>query len=76
MADRRCSRWRASMANRATTEPIVVTVRREFAEEVSALRALLDEGLVEMEHTDGCMCEGTRKLTAACVSNTMTRHPR
>jgi hypothetical protein len=31
--------------------------------------------LVEMAHTDGCMCEGTRKLTAACVRNTMTTHP-
>jgi hypothetical protein len=59
-----------------TTEPIVVAIKREFAEEVSALAALLDEGLVEMTHTGGCMCDGTRKLTAACVSDTMTRYPR
>jgi hypothetical protein len=54
-------------------EPIVVAVRREFVEEVSALAVLVDEGLMEMIHTDGCVCEGTRRLTAACVSNTMTR---
>jgi hypothetical protein len=58
------------------TEPIVVAVKREFAEEVSALEVLVDEGLVEMTHTDGCMCDGTRRLTAACVGNTMTRYPR
>src|SRR3954469_14381470 len=58
------------------TEPIVVTVRREFAEEVSALAVLVDEGLMEMIHTDGCVCEGTRRLTAACVSDTMTSYPR
>lgn len=57
------------------TEPIVVAVRREFAEELTALVALVDEGLVEMIHTDGCMCDGTRTLTAACASNTMTNHP-
>jgi hypothetical protein len=59
-----------------TAEPIVVAIKREFAEEVSALAALVDEGLVEMIHTDGCMCEGTRRLTAECVRNTMTQDAR
>jgi hypothetical protein len=63
----------APTAQDYATGAIAVSVRREFAEEVSALAALVDEGLVEMTHTDGCMCEGTRKLTAACVGNTMTR---
>lgn len=53
---------------------LYAVIKREFAEEVSALAALVDEGLVEMIHTNGCMCEGTRKLTADCVSNTMTRN--
>jgi hypothetical protein len=54
------------------TEPIVVAVGREFAEEVSALAGFVGEGLVEMTHADGCMCEGARRPTAACVRNTMT----
>lgn len=81
MTERRCRNGGKAWpfhAGRATaqdyaTEPIVVAVRREFAEEVSAPVALVDEGLAEMRHADGCTCEGTRKLTAACVRNTMTR---
>jgi hypothetical protein len=73
MAERRCSRQRSG---NLATDPIVVAVRREFADEISALAALVDEGLVEMTHTDGCTCEGARRLTAACVSDTMTSYPR
>lgn len=52
-------------------QPIPVAIKREFADEVSALAALVDEGLVVMTHDpDWCMCEGTQTLTAACVRAT------
>ena len=52
--------------------PIPVAIKREFADEVSALAALVDEGLIVMTHEpDWCSCEGTSRLTAACVRATM-----
>lgn len=51
--------------------PIPVAIKREFAEELNALVALVDEGLVVMTHEpDWCDCDGTRRLTAACVRAT------
>jgi hypothetical protein len=47
------------------------TVRPEFADELSALAALLDAGLVEMDHAEGCACRGTEELTAECVRWTL-----
>lgn len=55
-------------------EAAVVAIRREFADEVSALAALVDAGLVEMRHEpDWCVCDGTRVLTAMCVRLTTER---
>lgn len=51
--------------------PIPVAIKREFADELNALAPLVDEGLVVMTHDpDWCACDGTRRLTAACVRAT------
>lgn len=49
-------------------------LRPEAAHRVSALAALLDEGLLEMRHVDDgmCACSGTERLTMACVDRTMS----
>lgn len=53
-------------------QPIPVAIKREFADEVSALAALVDEGSVAMTHDpDWCGCEGTSRLTAVCVTATI-----
>lgn len=51
--------------------PIAVAIKREFADELNALVPLVDEGLVVMTHDpDWCDCDGTRRLTVACVRAT------
>lgn len=68
------------VSEESATKPIFVTVRREFADEVSALAPLVDADLIVMTHDpDWCACDGTRRLTAACVrltaaGNAMTCH--
>lgn len=54
-------------------EPIPVTVKPEWAAKVSALVALVDEGLVAMAHAELCLCNGTRVLDKACVIRTLDR---
>jgi hypothetical protein len=53
--------------------PIPVRIKQEYADELNALAALVDEGLVQMRHVgDGtCGCRGTSSITAACARLTM-----
>jgi hypothetical protein len=53
-------------------DPIVpVAVRPEYAAELNALVVLLDAGVVEMVHVEGCGCDVPARFTAACVAATM-----
>jgi hypothetical protein len=44
-----------------------VRLRPEAIAEVSAVAALVDAGLVVMQHEPGCACRGTEAMTMACV---------
>jgi hypothetical protein len=54
-------------------EILPVAIRPEYAAELTALAAFVDEGLVAMTHVAGCMCSGTATLTAECVRATQER---
>lgn len=68
------TRWTAGYTGRRDLGvPVPVTVEREFADEVSALAALVDAGLVAMEHAPHCSCSGTQRLEVECVRRTTER---
>lgn len=48
-----------------------VAVRPEYAAELDALVVLLDAGVVQMKHVEGCACDVPGTFTAACVRKTM-----
>jgi hypothetical protein len=48
-----------------------VQLRPEFIDEINALAALLDAGLVEMNHEQGCGCAVPDRFMAECVRRTM-----
>jgi hypothetical protein len=51
-------------------------LKPESVHRVSALAALVDEGLVVMQHdSQMCTCSGTAKLTMRCVDLTMADEP-
>jgi hypothetical protein len=72
------TRWTSAYRGRrdlGVAEVVVpAEIRPEAVHRVSALAALLDEGLLEMRHVgDGmCACSGTDRLTMACVDLTMS----
>lgn len=72
------TRWTQAYRGRrdlGVAEVAPVELRPEAAHRVSALVALLDEGLLVMHHDlAACLCEGTRKITMACV-DVMMRNP-
>lgn len=54
-----------------------VAIKPEYAAELDALVVLLDAGLVEMSHVEGCACDvAEHRFTAACVRETMTPRQR
>lgn len=70
------TRWTSAYQGRRDLGCVPVAVRPEYAAELDALVALIDAGLVVMEHEDGwCGCEGMTKLTARCVRRTLIGLP-
>lgn len=70
------TRWTSAYQGRRDLGCVPVAVRPGYAAELDALAALIDAGLVVMEHEDGwCGCEGTTKLTARCVRRTLIGLP-
>lgn len=70
------TRWTSAYGGRRDLGCVSVVVRPGYAAELDALVALIDAGLVVMEHEDGwCGCEGTTKLTARCVRRTLIGLP-
>jgi hypothetical protein len=68
------TRWtQAYRGRRNLGVGVPVAIKPEFAAELTALAALVDEGLVAMTHVAGCMCSGTATLTAECVRATQER---
>jgi hypothetical protein len=56
----------------AETIEVPVAVRPEYVAELDVLARLLDEGLIEMVHVEGCGCENPpQRMSAACVRATM-----
>lgn len=62
-------------AGEAEDAVVPARIRPEYAAELTALVALVDEGLVVMTHVEGCTCSGTARFTAECVRLTMRRWP-
>ena len=68
------TRWtQAYSGKRNLGVGVPVAIKPEYAAELTALAAFVDEGLVAMTHVAGCMCSGTATLTAECVRATQER---
>jgi hypothetical protein len=55
---------------------VPVAVKPEHADQLNALAVLVDAGLIEMRHVEGCLCVGTQRLEAACVRLTLPERER
>jgi hypothetical protein len=68
------TRWtQAYRGRRDLGVSVPATLSREFAAELDALAPLVDEGLIQMQHVEGCACSrtGTDSLTAVCAQRTL-----